>query len=256
MIDPAEIEEFPNFRHDYEGCSDYKKRFRERCRAKTGLKTWKDWQPVVARCYENMIQVDAALGKVLDMLDSTGLAENTVVMLTADHGDALAVSGGLFDKGAMMIEETMSIPMVVRWPGVTKPGTRSNALVTNMDFVPTVLEISGLGLPKGMDGRSLVPVLKNPDAEWPEALMCEHHGHGSPAFQRLLYYKNYKYLAHLNDKHELYDLEKDPYEMVNRIDDPALSEVLRDIRIRLVKIMDDRGDNYEDANMLRKEMNI
>src|SRR5690606_34475464 len=143
-------------------------------------------------------------GTVIDTLDRLGLSENTLVIYTADHGDAIGSHGGVFDKGSLMVEETMRVPLAIRWPGVIEEGSVSEALVTNMDLVPTVLDAAGASIPEGLDGESLVNLVRDPfDTPWREDLMCEHHGHGVKLFQRHLRWQEYKYVAHQNDIEEL-----------------------------------------------------
>jgi len=253
-IDPESIQEFPNFCSDYSDRSQMQKDYRTAWLKKTGFNNWNECKKVVARAYENMIQVDDAVGRILDTLDDKNLSQNTVVILTADHGDTLGVAGGLFDKGALMNEETMSIPLIVRWSGVVKAGTINDYLVTNMDIVPTVMEICGEKNLDYMDGKSIVPLLKNHLANWGDDLMCQHHGHDNMAFQRALYYKNYKYVAHLNDTDELYDLEKDPYELKNCIDDELYQDMVNEMKRRLIINMKKHKDNLNLSKQLIKEI--
>jgi len=251
-IDPQAIPEYPNFAHALDDRPQMHQRFRDGRHEHGNLHTWEDWQPTVARCYEHVTQVDAALGRVLDALDRLGLGGNTLVVTTADHGDVGGAQGGVFDKGSLMVEETQRIPLAVRWPGIVRPGQVSDALVTHMDIVPTVLEAAGAEIPAETDGESLVRLLRTPPrAPWRDDLMCEHHGHGHHAFQRLLRWRNYKYVAHLTDIDELYDLAKDPYELRNLIDDPSMADVLREMRDRLARWMAEHDDDAPFAQGLR-----
>ena len=253
-VDPEAIPEYPSFGHDLADRPRLHQRFRDgRHKAATLEHDWAAWQPVVARCYEHVTQVDAALGRVLDTLDLLGLAEDTLVIYTADHGDAVGSQGGVFDKDSLMVEETERIPLALRWPGVLPAGSATDALVTNMDLVPTLLDAAGADLPP-MDGASLLPVARDPAAPWRDDLMCQHHGHGHPAFQRLLYWDRYKLVAHLDDRDELYDLKSDPHELRNRIDDPALGDVLREARERLARQMAACEDDGDDARRLLADL--
>jgi arylsulfatase A-like enzyme len=257
-INPKEIPEYPNFHHDFSDRPDYHKRDREEWRERTGHTTWAEWQPIVARAYEHFSLTDAALGEVLDTLERTGLLDNTIVIYTADHGDILASNGGLFDKDSMLTEETMSIPLAISWPGVTKGDTMEDVLVCNMDIVPTVLEMAGLPIPAHMDGKSLVSLLKGTEeGGWREDLMAEHFGHKNHhSIQRVLYWENYKYVAHLDDSDELYDLKEDPFELKNLILEPLLKPVLNQIQGRLASRMKEFDDLSDDSKklMLQKQM--
>ncbi|MCC2685006.1 MAG: hypothetical protein K0R75_1905 [Paenibacillaceae bacterium] len=251
-IDPKAIPEYPNFSNTFANRPEYHKLDREEWRDRTGLTRWEEWQPVVARAYEHFSQTDSAMMKILDVLDRTGLADNTIVIYTADHGDILGSGGGLFDKDSMLTEETMRIPLVVRWPGVAEAGKVSGALASNMDIVPTVLEMGGSAVPEYMDGQSLVPLLKGGNAaDWRQELMAEHYGHKNyDSIQRVLYYGSYKYVAHLDDSDELYDLSRDAFEWNNLIDEPSMSGVLADLRSRLAVRMKRYGDLADDSRRL------
>ncbi|MFC5464582.1 sulfatase-like hydrolase/transferase [Lederbergia graminis] len=256
-MNPTEIPEYPNFSNDFGDRPAYHKRDREEWRAKTGFTTWEEWQPIVGRAYEHYEQTDTGLGKILDTLEHLGIAEETIVIYTADHGDILASNGGLFDKDSMLTEETMSIPMVIRWPGVTDGKYNRDELVSNMDLVPTILEMAGIQVPTHMDGESIVPLLNQNPQEWREELLTQHFGHiNHYKIQRVLYWKNYKYVAHLDDTDELYNLEKDPFEWKNLVEDPALDSLLQDMKKRLARCMVKYQDLSEDSQTLLKQKGI
>jgi len=247
-IDPASIPEYPNYAHGLADRPQMHRDFRDRWTRRT----WEQWAFVLARCFEHVRQVDAALGRVVDALEELHLADDTLLVYTADHGDILGAHGGTFDKGALMVEETERIPLAVRWPGRIAPGQRSDALLTHMDIVPTVLEAAGAEIPPETDGRSLLPLAQDPAADWRDDLMCQHHGHlGELRFQRMLRWGDCKYVAHLRDSDELYDLKADPYELTNRIDDPAMADVLAEMRRRLARRMIEHDDNAPFAQGLR-----
>lgn len=248
-IDPASIPEYPNYHLDYGDRPAYHKQARREWRERTGLTTWEEWRPIVARAYEHFAQCDAALARILGKLEETGLAERTIVIYTADHGDIIGSGGGLFDKDSMLTEETMAIPLVVKWPGVTDKGraAASDALVMNMDIVPTVIDLAGAEIPSHMDGQSLKPLLESAgSAKWREDLMAEHFGHKDyMGVQRVLYHDRYKYVAHLDDSDELYDLMQDPFELNNVISDDGFATILTDMKRRLSCRMGESGDRLE-----------
>jgi len=253
-IRPGEIPEYPNFSHALADRPASHRRFRDARHKRATVRTWAQWQPIVARSYEHATQVDAALGQVLDALQRLGLADNTLVFYTADHGDAIACQGGVFDKDSLMVEETVRIPLAVRWPGHTPRGAVSDHLVTHMDIVPTILAAAGAEMPEPMDGRSLLGLLADPaGAPWRRDLMCQHYGHGHPCFQRLCRHGAYKYVAHLDDMDELYDLARDPYELKNLAEEPAMRGLLADMQQRLARWMDEHDDTGEDSARLRSE---
>ena len=248
---PGEIPEYPSFSHDLADRPRSHRRFRDWRHEHGTLHTWDEWRPVVARSYEHVTQVDAALGIVLDALESLGL-DDTLVFYTADHGDAIGSQGGMFDKDSLMVEETERIPLAVRWPGQVAPGGSRGHLVTHMDLVPTLLEAAGAA-PEPMDGRSLLSILADPDAAWRDDLLCEHHGHGHPCFQRMLRHGPWKYVAHLDDTDELYDLSRDPCEGTNLAEDPSHRGVLADMQHRLAAQMTAFDDGGDDAARLQEK---
>lgn len=251
-IDPAQISEYPSFNRTMEDRPRHHKVYYENSMIQRSITTWSEWQPIMARCYEHVSLVDSAVGKILDTLDRCGLADNTLVVYTTDHGDILGTNRGLFDKSAMMVEETMQIPMAIRWPGKIRPGLKSDALVTNMDVVATVLQAAGAEIPDDMDSESMVRLFDDPNARWREDLMCEHHGHGMEAFQRMLRWKNYKYVAHYMDIDELYDLEKDPFELNNLANNPGYEGIKKEMQQRLSIQMKRSNDRSSKANDIIK----
>lgn len=199
--------------------------------------------------------VDDALGRVVATLDSLGLAENTLVIYVADHGDLIASRGGLMNKDALMVEETMRVPMVLRWPNGFAGGRVSRALVSNMDLARTVLDAVQADAPAPLDSDSLIPLCRTPDAPGREALMCEEHGEARiEFFQRMIRWKTYKYIAHLDDEDELYDLAQDPCELRNTVHEPEYTMVLNHMRSLLTELMEEHEDRAPDAERLRSRL--
>ena len=121
------------------------------------LLKWK-YQRYIKDYLRCVASVDDNLGKVLDYLDSSGLSKNTVVIYSSDQGWYLG-DHGWYDK-RWMYEESLKMPFLVRWPGVIKPGSVCNDIVSNVDFAETFLEIAGAQIPSDMQGQSLLPILK------------------------------------------------------------------------------------------------
>ena len=118
--------------------------------------------------------VDESVGRLLKYLDDEGLAENTIVVYASDQGFYLG-EHGWFDK-RWIFEESLRTPLLVRWPGVTKPGSVSDAIVSNLDFAETFLDAAGVPVPAEMQGRSLVPLLagKQP-ADWRKSFYYHYY---------------------------------------------------------------------------------
>lgn len=182
--------------------------------------TWETWQRMLQIAYAQSTMVDAAIGQILDTLDQTGLAENTLVLLTSDHGDALASHGGMFDKGSFMSEETIRTPLVVRYPGKIKPKTLCDTLVSTLDIVPTLLSVAGLPKNEDLPGECLLDLLHSKTRN---SLLLESYGQGFRDTKRCrtLITSTYSYTRNEDDIDELYDLENDPYQLNNLACDPT-----------------------------------
>ncbi|MCX7011389.1 MAG: sulfatase-like hydrolase/transferase [Candidatus Sumerlaeota bacterium] len=251
LYDPDSIPEYGNFRDSLENKpqvyrSDWGYRISENHKIIVpNPLPWSEWQKVLARAYAQITLVDAAAGMILDALDALGLAENTFVLWTTDHGDCVACHGGHFDKRSYMPEELLRIPMAVRWPGRVASGQTSGRLVSNLDVAPTILDAAGLGFGNPIDGASVLPVCMDPSADWRDDLLCETHGHAEDVLGRLVVTERYKYVHNEGDMDELYDLRNDVYELNNLIDSSAHRDVLADMRERLAKWRERTKDHPE-----------
>ncbi len=239
LYNPEEIPEYANFRDDlarkpevYRTDGNYPTSCDGKLIVPNPL-SWSEWQKVLARAYANVTMVDAAGGLILDALDELGLSENTFVIWTTDHGDALACHGGHFDKASYMPEEMVRVPMAVRWPGRIEPGQACDKLVSLIDVGPTILDAAGTQFDHEPDGTSLVPICTGRGGAWRDDVMCETHGHGEDVVGRTVVTGRYKYTATRAQMHELYDLDEDPYELTNLVDDLAHKETLADLQQRL-----------------------
>jgi arylsulfatase A-like enzyme len=196
---------------------------------------WSRWRSILHRCYAHISMIDAAGGRILDTLERLGLAQDTLVIWTTDHGDAIASHGGLWDKGSYLSEEVMRVPLAIRFPNRLPAGLRCDDLVSDLDLAPTILDAAGLRFQNPVDGESLLPRAGGLAGIWREDLMAETAGHGwgNVVDSRLVYAGRYKYIMNVGHVHELYDLEADPYELRNLIDDASCRDVLKDMKKRL-----------------------
>ena len=173
------------------------------------------------RCVKS---VDDGIGEVLSYLDETGLAENTVVIYSSDQGWYLG-EHGWFDK-RWMYEESLKCPLLVRWPSRVKPGSvNSTDIVSNLDFAETFLDIAGVDVPADMQGRSIVPILHgNTPSDWRKTFyyhyyenpgahnVARHYGVTDGTHKLIRYYA---LEGKKIDDWELFDLDKDPHELVS-----------------------------------------
>ena len=152
-----------------------------------------DTRKARARYYTDVTKMDTNLGTLMGMLDKHGIAESSILMFTSDQGPQWALGKwGLYDYG-------VRVPFMVRWPGQVKAGTRTDALVSQVDILPTILELAGGTSPREIDGRSFLHVLKNPEAKHHETVFASHTGDAkmnrSP--MRMLRTDRYKYILNL-----------------------------------------------------------
>jgi arylsulfatase A-like enzyme len=200
--------------------------------------------------------VDDNMTRLLDHLDRTGLSKNTVILYTSDNGFFLG-DQGMYDK-RFMYEPSLRIPLLARWPGVTRPGSVPEGIALNVDFAPTFLEIAGLPIPPEIHGRSLVPWLKGSvPADWRTSMYYRYYhdpGHHNTRQHYGVRTRTHK-LVHYwkKDAWELFDLVKDPDEQRNLIDDPAQAATVRQLKVELAKLRKDLGDDDRFATELPKD---
>jgi arylsulfatase A-like enzyme len=168
--------------------------------------------------------VDENLGRVLDALDELKLAGSTVVVFTSDNGYYLG-EHGLGDKRSLY-EESLRIPLLVRYPKFFPKGKVLDEMVLNLDLAPTFLELAGLNVPREMQGRSWVPLLTGKSTGWRNSFLAQYFAEiqypNTPTTVgiRTASSKLITYPGHAGWT-ELFDLVKDPYEIKNLADDPA-----------------------------------
>ena len=240
MYDPAQVERWINFDESFADKPLVQQK--EMLRWNASHLTWPDWQRVIAHYWGYCTYIDDQIRRVLDRLDALGLAENTVVIYTSDHGDMLG-SHRLFNKGYNMYDETYRVPLVVRWPGRTPPNSQCDRFVSLVDLMPTLLEIGGAALPGvpdlsgTLDGRSLLPLLSGDRThDWPDDVYAESHGYESAlCSQRMVRTASWKYIYNPCFEDELYDVESDPGELNNVASKLGYKHVLRRMKARLVR---------------------
>ena len=193
--------------------------------------------------------VDKSVGQIQEYLKETGLDENTIVIYSSDQGFYLG-EHGWFDK-RFMYEESLKTPLLIKWPGVIKPGSVNPDLVSNLDFAETFLEMAGGKVPKDKQGKKLLPLLegKKPGEwrrehyfhyyEYPSWHMIKrHYGITTERYKLIHFYYDV-------DEWELYDLKKDPDEMCNVYDDESYAEVKKELHLRLERLREKYGDSDE-----------
>jgi arylsulfatase A-like enzyme len=209
------------------------------------LLKWK-YQQYIKDYLRCIASVDENVGRVLDYLKKNGLSDNTIVVYTSDQGFFLG-DHGWFDK-RFMYEECLRSPLLVKWPGVVKPGSVQTSMAMNIDFAPTFLEAAGVNPPGDIQGRSLMPLLK---------------GETPPDWRKSFYYRYYHDPGHHNtrahygvrterdkliyfwtkDQWEYYDLVKDPQELNNMYGNPAVEQRVAALKKELQRLKTEVEDN-------------
>lgn len=214
------------------------------------LNTWK-YQRYMQDYLACVQSVDDNVGRLLDWLDKNGLASNTIVIYTSDQGFFLG-DHGLFDK-RFMYEASVHMPFLIRWPGVIKPGSVQDAMIINTDFAPTFMDVAGLKVPDDMQGRSIVPLLKNQTPpDWRTSYYYRyyhdpgdhntraHYGVRTRTHKLIYFWKK--------DQWEMYDLVKDPSELHNLCNDPSQQKVVADLKKELYRLKKEVKDDDQFAN--------
>ena len=240
MYDPEAIEPWPSYVESFDG----KPQAHENYVSYRGVHTfdWDDWAELVAMYFGQMTLIDDQIGRILEAA-AEHVSDDLVTIHASDHGD-FAGAHRLFNKGPAMYDDTYRIPLHVRWPGMVDPGTTCDELVSFLDLMPTLLSIGGVDVPPGVDGRSLVPLLRGDrPADWREAVFAQFHGDEFGLYsQRMLRTKRYKFVYNAPDVNELYDLQRDPHELTNLVSHPDYDGVQRRLTHALADVMDRTND--------------
>ena len=175
------------------------------------------------------MSVDENVGRLLGYLDESGKARDTIVIYTSDQGFFLG-EHGMYDK-RFMYEESLRMPLLVRYPRQIAPGSIAESMVLNLDFAPTLLDLAGASIPAEMQGRSFASILRGKTpADWRRSMYYRfyeaQYGAGPHFGVRTDRYKLIHFL-YGDFGWELYDLKVDPHEMVNLYDRPDSADVGR-----------------------------
>jgi arylsulfatase A-like enzyme len=166
--------------------------------------------------YAMITEIDYEYGKIIDLLEEKGELDNTLIIFTSDHGEALA-SHGIYAKNLAAFEEIYRIPMIISGPDIKKEKV-SEDLVSSMDLCPTILDLLESEEIKNIDSISFKNILCTDEVNTIDKCFAEYDGTRLQLKQRVLWYKNLKYIFNGFDFDELYDLEADPNELINVID--------------------------------------
>jgi N-acetylglucosamine-6-sulfatase len=193
------------------------------------------------RYAETLLGVDDSVGRVLDWLRQKNLLDSTLVVYMSDNGFAFG-EHGLIDKRTAY-EESMRVPMIAHCPELFRGGTTVEKVVANIDVAPTFLEAAGLRAPAGLDGQSFIAVAQGRDAAWRDELLYEYYWERNfphtPTIHALRG-QRYKYIRYHGvwDTDELFDLQADPLETRNLINDPAHRQTAQELNRKLFEVLE------------------
>ena len=193
---------------------------------------------------EMLLAVDESVGRIVAAIDQLGELDNTIVVVTSDHGFWYG-EHGLSNERRLAYEEALRIPMMIRYPERISAGLRPSEMVLSIDIAPTMLDLAGVTLPDNLHGMSLVPILEGKNPGWRSSFLVEYYS--DTVFERIfrMGYKavrtdRHKYIQYvdLEGMDELYDLSADPYELRNVIDDPSYAATLGEMQAELQRLLD------------------
>lgn len=211
------------------------------------LTEWK-YQRYVKDYLRSVTSMDREIGRVLKYLEESGLAENSIVIYSSDQGFFLG-EHGWYDK-RWMYDESLRMPLIVRWPGVMEDEQKNDELVQNIDFAPTFLDMAGLSIPDDIQGRSILPFLKGEMVnDWRENIYYHYLAYPDWHMVRPHYgIRNHRYkLIHFYtiDEWEFFDLKADPSEMHNVYSDEAYGNIVAEMKKQLEQKRIAVGDTAE-----------
>ena len=192
-----------------------------------------------------LLAIDEGVGEILKALERTGQLDNTIIVFTSDNGYFYG-EHGLSVERRLAYEESIRLPLLVRYPKLIKQSTVRDDFALNIDLAPTLLDLAGVSTPPNMQGRSLVPLMKGLRPEWRSSFLIELYSDNVfPRIEKMGYKavrnQRWKYIHYLdlNGMDELYDLKTDPYEMKNLISEPTAKKALDEMKRELERLLDD-----------------
>ena len=187
--------------------------------------------------------IEEGVGEILSALKETGQLDNTLIVFTSDNGYFYG-EHGLSVERRLAYEESIRMPLLVRYPRMIKAGTAPDEIALNIDLAPTLLSVAGASAPGDMQGRSLAPLLKGEKVKWRDSFLIEYYSDRVfPRMERMGYKAarngRWKYIHYLEleGMDELYDLKTDPYEMKNLINHPGAKKALGEMKQEMERLL-------------------
>jgi uncharacterized sulfatase len=196
------------------------------------LQPERERKQLVATYYGMISLMDKYIGKILDKLDELGLADNTVVVFTTDHGHFFG-QHGLQYKGGFHYEDLIKLPFLVRYPGHVPAGVQSSAIQSLVDLAPTFLSLSGIQVPYAMTGLDQSEVWMGTKSAVRDHAVCEFRHEPTTIHQKTYVNERYKITVYYNQTYgEIFDLQEDPGELNNLWDDPAAAGLKTELLLK------------------------
>jgi len=240
MYDPQSIPEDPAF------CDDLKRRPYAQTLVSRywGIDpdNWEAWQEIVARYWGYVTLIDDLVGRMLAALERLGLADDTIVLFSTDHGDNMGAHK-LFEKGPYFDDECFRLPMIAAHPECARPGSATDEFVYMQDLFPSLLEMAGLEPPEQPDTQSIAPLLAGQEERTGrDSVYCQFNNQIQRHPSRMVRTHTHKFVFSQADMGELYDLEADPHELENLFGRPEH----RETQERLMVLMEEHMERVSD----------
>jgi arylsulfatase A-like enzyme len=215
---------------------------------------WQFFAPDQVRSFEELVKDhycgietnDEDIGAIMAVLEQKGILDDTAIVWSSDHGFFLG-EHRFYDK-RLMYEPSIRIPMMIRYPRRIKAGTSSDEMVLNLDLAPTLLDLTGVPIPKNFQGESMMPLAERRSPKWRKDWLYEYYEY--PAAENVppcrgVRTERYKYIEYFTqDAYELYDLKTDPDEVNNLYGDPKYLDLVKTLRARLQQLRSETNDTY------------
>jgi len=250
MYQPEEIDPWPGFGDSFKN--------KPYCHKQQTLNwdtvdfTWKDFSPMVARYFGVISQLDDAIGKILDKLESLGQMDETIIIFTSDHGD-MCGSHNMLDKHYVLYDDIVRVPLLVHYPGTKH--LQCNSFVSNcLDIPACIYDWFQLPPPEIAHGKPL-PMTKEADDAGRDYICATSNGQQFGLYcTRMLRDHRYKYVWNLTDNDELYDLINDPGEKKNLIIYEEYQERITNMRHTLYTLLADQGDPFVQNEWIKRQL--
>jgi len=240
MYDPKEIPEHPGYAETFEN-KPYRQQLIEKLWG-LGDYGWEGFQEIGARYFGHCTLIDDMVGRVVDHLEKLGVLDNTIIIYTSDHGDCMGAHK-LIEKGEFMYDEIYRIPLVIAHPDCQAPGTTCDEFVYLQEIMLSALDAAGGEVPGELDGQSFLPAIEGrPYQNGREEVYCVFDSHFTVVNQRMVRTRTHQFTFNSGDPGELYDLQRDPYQLHNVYGEPEYEEVRLDLMGRMERYMQDLED--------------